>query len=321
MNISSPRVLVTRRWPQTVETALQERFDVVLNRADTPLSQSELAAAMAEFDIVCPTVSDRIDAAVLAGGNRVKLIANYGVGFDHIDLAAARAKGIAITNTPGVVTDATADLALTLMLMATRRTGEGERELRAGEWSGWRPTHLVGTGLRGKMLGIVGFGRIGRAVAVRAHHGLGMRVGYFARKPARPQGLDETYYPDLNDLLQVSDLVSVHLPGGQETAGLINRQAIAKMKPGAYLINTARGTIVDHDALAQALRSGHLAGAGLDVYPHEPLVPEALLNLNNIVLLPHLGSANAETREAMGMRALSNITAFTKGQPLPDIIA
>ncbi len=316
------RVLVTRRWPEAVERALAARFEVVLNEADQPLSQAQLASAMAEFDVLAPTVSDRIDADVIAGGDRCKLIANYGVGFDHIDLAAAMAKGIAVSNTPGVLTDATADLALTLILMAARRAGEGERELRAGQWTGWRPTHLIGSALKDKVLGVVGFGRIGQATAERAKHGFGMNIAYYARghKP-EAEALEAEFCPDLNSLLGKSDFVSLHVPGGGDTANLIDAEALGAMKPGSYLINTARGGVVDHDALADALRSGHLAGAGLDVYPHEPQVPEALLDLENVVLLPHLGSANAETREAMGMRALANIEAFAEGEPLPDPVA
>ena len=315
------RILVTRRWPEPVERALSERFDVVLNDSDQPLSQAELAAAMSEFDVLCPTVSDRIDSAVIAGGDRVRLIANYGVGFDHIDLAAADAKGIAVSNTPGVLTDATADLALTLILMATRRAGEGERELREGRWSGWRPTHLVGSALKGKVLGLVGMGRIAQATAQRAQHGFGMKLAYYARRPAELDGIKADFCPDLSDLLRTADIISLHVPGGAETANMIDAAALAAMKPGSYLINTARGGVVDHTALAAALASGHLAGAGLDVYPAEPQVPAELLALENVVLLPHLGSANAETREAMGMRALANVEAFAAGADLPDRIA
>ena len=318
------RVLVTRRWPEPVERALAERFDVVLNREDQPMDQAALARAMAEFDVLCPTVSDRIDAAVIAEGDRVKLIANYGVGFDHIDLDAARAKGIAVSNTPGVLTDATADIAMTLLLMAARRAGEGERELRAGQWSGWRPTHLVGSSLKGKVLGLVGFGRIGIAVARRAHHGFGMRIAYHGRREADASVMEElaaAFYPSFDAMLAACDVVSLHVPGGAETAGLMNAKSLAAMRPGSILINTARGSVVDHDALADALRSGHLAGAGLDVYPQEPLVPESLLALENAVLLPHLGSADAETRIAMGMKALANVEAFARGASLPDRIA
>ena len=318
------RVLVTRRWPAEVERALSERFTTVLNETDRPLSQTELAQAMAEFDVVCPTVSDRIDAAVIGGGDRVKLIANYGVGFDHIDLAAAKAKGIAVSNTPGVLTDATADIAMTLLLMAARRAGEGERELRSGHWTGWRPTHLIGSALKGKVLGLVGFGRIGIATARRAHHGFGMKIAYFGRRVAEPavtEELDAEFHPDLGSLLRVWDFVSLHVPGGGETASLIDAEAIAAMKAGSYLINTARGGVVDHEALAEALPSGHLAGAGLDVYPQEPRARAALLELENDVLLPHLGSANDETRIAMGMKALANVEAYARGDALPDRVA
>ena len=318
------RVLVTRRWPAEVERALSERFTTVLNETDRPLSQTELAQAMAEFDVVCPTVSDRIDAAVIGGGDRVKLIANYGVGFDHIDLAAAKAKGIAVSNTPGVLTDATADIAMTLLLMAARRAGEGERELRSGHWTGWRPTHLIGSALKGKVLGLVGFGRIGTATGGRAQHGCGMKIAYFGRRVAEAavtEELDAEFHPDLGSLLRVSDFVSLHVPGGGETASLIDAEAIAAMKAGSYLVNTARGGVVDHEALGEALRSRHLAGAGLDVYPQEPRVPAALLELENVVLLPHLGSANDETRIAMGMKALANVEAFARGDALPDRVA
>jgi lactate dehydrogenase-like 2-hydroxyacid dehydrogenase len=322
--LAKPRVLVTRRWPEEVERQMAERFEVTFREGDVPLGQDGLTAAMGEYDVLCPTVSDRIDAEVIAGGDRVKLIANYGVGFDHIDLAAAKAKGIAVTNTPGVLTDATADLAMTLLLMAARRAGQGERELRAGNWRGWRPTHLIGSSLKDKVLGLVGFGRIGIATARRAHHGFGMKIAYYGRREALPdvtRELDARFYPELNDLLAASDFVSLHIPGGAETQGLIGAEALAAMKPGSYLVNTARGGVIDHAALAEALRGGHLAGAGLDVYPAEPQVPEELLDLENVVLLPHLGSATRETRIAMGERALANVVAWAEGRPLPDKVA
>jgi lactate dehydrogenase-like 2-hydroxyacid dehydrogenase len=318
------RVFVTRRWPEPVERALQDRFEVVLNGTDRPLSDAELAQAAAEFDVLCPTVSDRIGSDIINSGSRLKLIANYGVGFDHIDLEAAKMRGVAVTNTPGVLTDATADIALTLLLMAARRAGEGERELREGRWSGWRPTHLIGSALKGKVLGLVGMGRIAVATARRAHHGFDMRIAYYGRRecdPAITEELGAEFFPNLHALLGASDFVSLHVPGGAETANLIDATAIAAMKQGGYLINTARGGIVDHDALADALDRGHLAGAGLDVYPHEPQVPQSLLALENVVLLPHLGSANAETRIAMGMKALANVEAYANGATLPDRIA
>jgi lactate dehydrogenase-like 2-hydroxyacid dehydrogenase len=322
--LARPRILVTRRWPEEVERQLADRFDVTLNEADVPLGRDALEAAMGEYDVVCPILSDCLDAGVIGSGDRVKLIANYGVGFEHIDIEAARARGIAVTNTPGALTDATAELALTLILMAARRTGEGERVLRAGRWPGWGPTDLLGTALTGKTLGVVGFGRIGIATARKARHGLGMKIGYYGRRECLPdvaRELDARFYPDLHELLAVSDVVSLHTPGGAETANLIDARALAAMKRGSFLINTARGGIVDHAALAEALRDGHLAGAGLDVFPAEPNVPEELLDLENVVLLPHMGSATREARVAMGERALANVLAWAEGRSLPDRVA
>ena len=303
---------------------MQASFETVLNEPDRPLSSAELAQAMADFDVICPSVCDRIDGAVLAGGDRVRLLANFGVGYDHIDVGAAKARGVAVTNTPGVLTDATADIALTLLLMSARRAGEGERELRAGRWDGWRPIHMLGASLHGKTLGLVGFGRIGIATARRARHGFSMNIAYYARREAEAavaEELEATFYPDLAGLLAASDFVSLHVPGGVETEGMIGADAIAAMKPGAHLINTARGSVVDHAALAKALRDGHLGGAGLDVYPAEPQVPAELLEIDNVVLLPHLGSATVETRTAMGEKAMANVEAFAAGAPLPDPVA
>ncbi len=303
---------------------MQARFETVLNEPDRPLTPAELAQAMADFDVICPSVCDRIDGAVLAGGDRVRLLANFGVGYDHIDVGAAKARGVAVTNTPGVLTDATADIALTLLLMSARRAGEGERELRAGRWDGWRPIHMLGASLHGKTLGLVGFGRIGIATARRARHGFSMNIAYYARREAEAavaEELEATFYPDLAGLLAASDFVSLHVPGGVETEGMIGADAIAAMKPGAHLINTARGSVVDPAALAEALRDGHLGGAGLDVYPAEPQVPAELLEIDNVVLLPHLGSATVETRTAMGEKAMANVEAFAAGAPLPDPVA
>jgi lactate dehydrogenase-like 2-hydroxyacid dehydrogenase len=322
--MGGPRVLITRRWPEAVERALAARFETVLNEPDRPLGQAALRQAMGEFDVLCPSVCDRIDAEVLDGGDRVRLIANYGVGVDHIDLAAAKARGVAVTNTPGVLTDATADVAMTLLLMSARRAGEGERELRAGRWDGWRPIHMLGASLKGKTLGLVGFGRIGQATARRARHGFSMNIAYYARREteaAVAEELNATFYPDLAELLAASDFVSLHVPGGAETEGMIGVEAIAAMKRGAHLINTARGSVVDHAALAAALRTGHLGGAGLDVYPAEPEVPAELLDIENVVLLPHLGSATVETRTAMGEKAMANVVAWAEGRELPDRVA
>jgi lactate dehydrogenase-like 2-hydroxyacid dehydrogenase len=313
---------VTRRWPERVEQLLAERYDVTLSVDDVPLDGAALAGAMRDYDAVCPTITDRMTAQVLGvEGRRAGIVASYGVGFEHIDLVTARAAGIAVTNTPGVLTDATADLALTLILMTARRAGEGERELRAGAWTGWRPTHLLGASLKGKTLGLVGFGRIAQATAERARHGFGMEIAYYARRPADPavaEALGARFCPDLGELLGISDVVSLHVPGGAETRHLIDAAGLAKMQPHAILINTARGDVVDEAALIAALRDRSIGGAGLDVFASEPNVSPELRTLENAVLLPHLGSATVETREAMGMRVVANLEAWFADAPLPD---
>lgn len=320
--MQKPRILLTRKWPAEVEAALANHFDVTLNVADRPLSAEALAAAMRDYDALCPTVTDRIDAAVLAGeGIRVRLIANYGAGVDHIDLDAARAAGVAVSNTPDVLTHATAEIALMLMLMASRRASEGERELRAGAWTGWRPTHMVGQSLHQKRLGLVGFGRIAQETARMARAAFDMEIVYHSRNRAGfdvEAALDARYEPDLGRLAANSDILSLHCPGGAATYHLVNAALLARMKPGAILINTARGSVVDTRALVDALGNRQIAAAGLDVYEGEPAVPPALLTLPNAVLLPHLGSATVETRRAMGMRAMDNLIAFFAGEPLRD---
>ncbi|HKJ73859.1 MAG TPA: D-glycerate dehydrogenase [Alphaproteobacteria bacterium] len=317
-----PKILLTRRWPKSVEKHLTERYDVTFNETDKPLETSELRDAMLHFDAVCPTVSDRVGGDILnVIGRRAKILGNYGVGFNHIDIETCKKLGIVVTNTPDVLTDCTADLALTLMLMIARRAGEGERQLRARSWNGWRPTHLLGTKVTGKTLGLVGFGRIGQATAARAHHGFGMRIVYYSRHRAAPeveQTTGATHCPDLDDLIRQSDFISLHCPGGPETRHLINEERIAKMKPGAFLINTARGEVVDETALVDALKHNRIAGAGLDVYEREPDVPNAMIALNNVVLLPHLGSATTETRVEMGMRVARNLDAYFDGKEPPD---
>lgn len=320
-----PRILVTRRWPEAVERRLCELFDTTLNTDDHRLSADELRAALRDFDAVLPTVSDRLDASVLSvDAPRARILANYGVGYSHIDIDAARACGLVVTNTPGVLTDCTADLALTLMLMVARRAGEGEREVRAGQWTGWRPTHLVGTRLSGKTLGIIGMGRIALAVARRAQHGFGMKVVYFNRSPVAPAqlaGLETTACARIEDVLAQADFVSLHCPGGGANRHLIDAARLATMPPHAFLINTARGDVVDEAALVDALQYGRLAGAGLDVYENEPQLHPGLLALQNVVLLPHLGSATRETREAMGMRVVDNLVAFFAGKRPPDQVS
>ena len=319
--VRKPRVLVTGRWTEEAAQAMAERFGASFNPDGKPMSRAALASALDEYDVLCTSHSNIVDGDMLAGAKRTKLIANYGVGYDHIDIVAARERGIAVTNTPDVLNDATADTAFMLMLMVARRAGEAERELRAGRWRGSGPDELLGSSPQGKTLGLVGLGRIGIAAARRAFHGFGMKIAYHSRRPADPaitKELDATFYPDLTGLLGASDFVSLHVPGGEGTTNLIDAQAIAAMKPSAYLINTARGSVVDHDALAAALRDGRIAGAGLDVYPDEPNVPSALLDLENVVLLPHLGSATVETRTAMGLRVLANVEAWAEGNHLPN---
>ena len=314
-------IFVTRRWPQAAEAALGEHFDVTLNDGDKPLSRDALIDGFASHDIAAPTVSDKIDAEIVAAGaaGKCRLISNYGVGVNHIDLAAAAAHDIPVTNTPGVLTDATADITMTLMLMLCRRAGEGERELRAGEWTGWRPTHLVGRALSGRTLGIIGMGRIGRAVAHRAHFGFGMDVVFQNRSPiADGAGVGGRQLTDVAAVCAASDFVSLHCAATTETANIMNADAIAAMRPGGYLINTARGDVVDETALAKALHDGVIGGAGLDVFQGEPQINQALLSAPNTVLLPHLGSATEETRVAMGMKVVENARAFAAGFALPD---
>ena len=315
-----PRILLTRRWPRAVESYLSERFAVTYNTDDLVMTGNALRAAMQHHDALCPTVSDRIDDAVIFAPNRrVRLIANYGAGVNHLDIAAARAAGISVSNTPDVVTDATADLAILLMLMTSRRAGEGEREVRSLWGTGWRPMHMMGQSLTAKTLGLIGFGRIARATARRARDGLGMRIAYHTRANSPlVSAVEATYVDTLDALVEQSDVLSLHCPGGPETHHLINAERLKRMKPSAVLINTARGSIIDEAALAGALSRGELAGAGLDVYENEPNIHPTLLGLENVVLLPHLGSATAETRVEMGMRVAVNLERFFAGQPLLD---
>ena len=320
--MSKPSVIVTRRWPEEVEARLAELFDVRLNSDDKPMSQAELKAALSEADALFPTVTDRIDAEVLSAEPlRAKLIGNFGVGFNNIDCAAARDRGLVVTNTPEVLTDATADLAMTLLLSVARRAGEGERHLRASAWTGWRPTHMMGTQVTGKTLGLIGLGRIGRAVARRAHHGFSMKVLFHDPYPpseADAAALGAEPCGSIEELLERSDFVSLHCPATPENRHLMNAARLAQMKPGAFLINTARGDVVDEAALAEALTRGTIAGAGLDVFEAEPKATPDLLAMENVVLLPHLGSATRETRAAMGFRVIENATAFFAGEAPRD---
>jgi len=323
-NTRHVRVCVTRRLPAEVEHHLSELYDVKLSSDDVPMSREALREAMLQYDAVVPTITDRIDAELIeVGGRKAGLLANYGAGVDHIDLEAARSAGLIVTNTPGALTEATAELAILLMLMAARRAGEGERELRARTWTGWRPTHLVGQSLAGRTLGLVGFGRIAQRTAEKAR-GLGMRIVYFSRSPPPTEveaGLDAKRALSLEDLAEQSDIVSLHVPGGPATRHLVDSRFLARMKPTATLINTARGSVVDEEALAQALNSGRIAAAGLDVYEREPQVHPQLLASDRAVLLPHLGSATIESRVAMGMQAAANLAAYFDGRQPPDRVA
>lgn len=323
--MSKPKVIVSRRWPEAVEAKLKTLFDVHLNETDAPMSAEQMRAALQTADAFCPTVSDAVNAQVLGVENlKARIIGSYGVGFNHIDLEAAKARGLVVTNTPEVLTDCTADLAMTLLLTAARRVGEGERQLRGKAWSGWRPTHMMGAKVTGKTLGLVGMGRIARAMARRAYHGFGMKILFTDPYPP-PEDLVQSLRAEARDsieeVLQEADFVSLHCPGGKENYHLLNRERLALMGPQAFLINSARGDVVDQEALIEALRNGAIAGAALDVYEGEPAVPEALLSMENVVLLPHLGSASKETRVAMGLRVVENLEAFFAGQPPRDRVA
>ena len=320
--ITKPKVIVTRRWPEEVEQRLIGLFDVALNQDDRPLSVEQLQNALRTADAVLPTVSDRITADVLSAEPlRTRILGSFGVGFNHIDIKAAKARGIAVTNTPDVLTDCTADTAMTLLLMVARRAGEGERHVRTKAWTGWRPTHMMGTKVTGKTLGLIGMGRIGRAVAKRAHFGFGMQVLFHDPQPLpaeEAKSLGVRACPSIEDVLRQADFVSLHCPALPETRHLMNAERLALMKPTAFLINTARGDVVDEQALVDALRQRRIAGAGLDVFEREPNVTDDLLTMENVVLLPHLGSATRETRVAMGMRVVDNLIQFFVDKNPPD---
>lgn len=322
--MEKPRVLLTRRWPTAVEEKLKAKFNAKLNETDMPLSEEELISAMQTYDALLPTVTDKITEKIISTNNKkVKIIGNFGVGFNNIDINSAKNNGIVVTNTPEVLTDCTADIAMLLMLGVARRGAEGEMHVRKKEWSGWRPTHMMGTKVTGKTLGLIGMGRIAQAMAYKAHHGFKMRIVFYDPyiDTNNLKGLNATSFNSIDELLSESDFVSLHCPSTNETQGLINYELLSKMKKDAYLINTARGDIVNENDLAKALNDGVIKGAGLDVYEKEPEVLEDLIHLKNVFLLPHLGSATKETREAMGMRVFDNITSFFNGdEPLDRVV-
>ncbi|MCB2064996.1 MAG: D-glycerate dehydrogenase [Novosphingobium sp.] len=319
--VGKPRVVVTRRLLPGNHTRMGELFDVVLNEDDRPLSRDELVAAMQDCDVLVPTVTDRIDAEIIAAaGERLGLIANFGAGYEHIDMTAARACGIMVTNTPGVFTEDTADLTMALIILATRRFGAAARLLHDGQWQGWGPSTMLGHSLGGKMLGIVGMGRIGQAVARRAV-AFSLGVAYHNRNPmpaVLERQLGARYEPDLDRLIAEADILSLHCPATPETENLLDERRLASMKPEAYVVNTARGSLIDEDALVRALEEGRLGGAGLDVYHDEPKVHPRLLSLPNVITLPHLGSATFEGREEAGNRIVANIKAWADGHRPPD---
>jgi lactate dehydrogenase-like 2-hydroxyacid dehydrogenase len=313
------KLLLTRRLPDRVIEAAAERFEVVLRDRVEVLSPGELRASLRDFDLILPTLGDRYQPDVFADvpAPRAKMLANFGVGYNHIDVSAARAAGLAVSNTPGAVTDATADIALALILMTARRLGEGERIVRAGQWVGWGPVQMLGTHVSGKTVGIIGMGRIGQAIARRCHFGFGMQVLFRNRSAVTPG-----FPAQQVDMAQAmaADFVVVAVPGGPATHHLINAETLGYMKKSGIFVNISRGDVVDESALIEALRQGRIAGAGLDVYEFEPKVPEAFASMENVTLLPHLGTACLEVREAMGMMAVENLIAFAEGRPLPNAV-
>ncbi|MEM9578710.1 MAG: D-glycerate dehydrogenase [Pseudomonadota bacterium] len=312
---------MTRPLPERVQEAARARYDLTVREITTPLTGDEMRVALRDYDGVVPTLGDMFSSEVFADvpDARCRVLANFGVGYNHIDVDAAKGAGIAVSNTPGAVTDATADTAMCLMLMTSRRAGEGERLLRAGNWEGWHPTQLLGMHMSGKTVGIVGMGRIGQAIARRCHFGFGMQVAYHSRSE-KDLDFPADRKPSLKALAASVDILVLAVPGGAETHHLIDADVLSAMQTHAHLVNIARGNVVDEAALIAALQSGSIAGAGLDVYEFEPAVPEALIAMENVTLLPHLGTAALEVREDMGMMTVTNLHAFFDGQPLPNAV-
>jgi glyoxylate reductase len=321
MAAKKPLVVVTRKLPDVIETRLMELFDTRLNVDDKPMSKAALIEAVQTADVLLPTVTDRIDAGILSqAGPNLKLIANFGAGVDHIDLATARERHIIITNTPDVLTEDTADMAMALILAVPRRLAEGERLVRSGKWAGWGPTFMMGRRIWGKRLGIIGMGRIGQAVARRAR-GFGLSVHYHNRRRLHADiegALEATYWESLDQMLARMDVISIHCPHTPATYHLLSARRLQLLQPHAYVVNTARGEVIDENALTRMLQKGELAGAGLDVFEHEPAINPKLLELDSVVLLPHMGSATLEARTDMGEKVLINIKTFVDGHNPPD---
>lgn len=312
------KVLVTRALTRRVEETLAAEFDVTFRNRPEPMTLAEAQAALADYDAILPTLGDAFGTQAFAGPVKTRMIANFGVGYNHIDVEAARAKGVIVSNTPGAVTDATADLAMTLILMSARRAAEGERLVRTGQWTGWQPTQMLGLHVSGKRVGIIGMGRIGNAIARRCHHGFGMEVVFHNRSTVADPGLPARQVP-LAEAMG-ADVVVVAVPGGPATRHLIGAAEIGAMQPHAHLVNIARGDVVDEAALIAALQARRIGGAGLDVYEREPEVPQALRDLDNVTLLPHLGTAAEEVRDDMGMMAVANLRAFRDGMAPPNAL-
>jgi glyoxylate reductase len=316
-----PLVIVTRKLPDAIETRMRELFDAKLNVDDHPMSQADLIEAVQKADVLVPTITDRIDSKVIVrAGPNLKLIANFGTGVDNIDVRTALDKGIVVTNTPGVLTEDTADMTMALILTVPRRLVEGVKELEDEHFKGWSPNWMLGHRIHGKRLGIVGMGRIGQAVARRAK-AFGLQIHYHNRKPVHPDiehELEATYWESLDQMLARMDIVSVNCPHTPATYHLLSARRLKLMKPTAYIVNTARGEVIDENTLARMLEAGQLSGAGLDVFEHEPAVNPKLLKLKNVVLLPHMGSATIEGRIDMGEKVIINIKTFADGHKPPD---
>jgi len=316
-----PLVIVTRKLPDAIETRMMELFDTRLNADDKPMTQAQLIEAAKTAEVLVPTVTDRIDSRVLSqAGPKLRLIASFGTGVDHIDLDTARQRGVVVTNTPGVLTEDTADMTMALILAVARRVGEGERLVRAAKWTGWAPTAMLGARIWGKRLGIIGMGRIGQAVARRAR-GFGMAVHYHNRRRLHvdiEKPLEATYWESLDQMLARMDILSINCPHTPATYHLLSARRLKLMRPSAILVNTARGEVVDENALTRMLRAGELAGAGLDVFEHEPAINPKLVELDKVVLLPHMGSATLEGRIEMGEKVIINIKTFVDGHRPPD---
>jgi glyoxylate reductase len=318
---NKPLVVVTRKLPDPIETRMMELFQVKLNLDDKPRTQAELIAAVKEADVLVPTVTDRVDSAVLSqAGPQLRLIASFGTGVDHIDLATARQRGITVTNTPGVLTEDTADMTMAMILAVPRRLAEGERLMRSGGWTGWGPTTMLGHRIWGKRLGIIGMGRIGTAIARRAR-GFGLAIHYHNRKPVHADleaELEATYWESLDQMLSRMDIISINCPHTPATYHLLSARRLKLVQRSSYIVNSSRGEVIDENALTRMLEKGEIAGAALDVFEHEPAVNPRLLRLDNVVLLPHMGSATIEGRIDMGEKVIINIKTFIDGHRPPD---